>query len=167
MKTKLFFFIIITVSSFTIIYAQSVFEPVNSSVYSFLERLTIKDIINYHDDIKPISRKEIASFLINAEKNSDLTEIDKKDLKFYEEEYADEIDMITGKSLFNLPSTEWLSSNRTGRLRLFNYRDSTFSIYMLTQFWDSKGVVFMVLLIHIDGMELRCLVMGGAIGDFQ
>ncbi len=126
MKTKLFFFIIITVSSFTIIYAQPVFEPVNSSVYSFLERLTIKDIINYHDDIKPVSRKEIASFLINAEKNSALTEVDKKDLKFYEEEFADEIDMITGKSLFNLPSTEWLSSNRTGRFRLFNYRDSNF-----------------------------------------
>ena len=38
--------------------------------------------------------------------------------------------MISGKSLFNLPSTEWLSSNRTGRFRLFNYRDSTFSIYI-------------------------------------
>ena len=131
MKLKILFLIISNVFTLTVINAQSVFEPVNSSVYDFLERLSIKDIINYHDEVKPVSKREIAYFLISAEnKSTQLTEIDKKDLKFYEEEFADEIDMITGKLLFNLPSTEWLSNNRTGRFRLFNYKDSTFSLYV-------------------------------------
>ena len=129
MKTFLFISIILLYS--IILNAQTVFEPVNSSVYNYLERLSIAGIINYHDEIKPVGRKEIASFLVAAEKDTNkLSNIDRQDLKFYEKEFADEIDMITGRSSFNIPSSEFLSDKRTGRFRVYSYRDSNFAIYV-------------------------------------
>ena len=127
----IFFLTIIFISAAFLLNAQNVFEPVNNDVYNYLERLSIKGVINYHSEMKPILRKDIASFLIAAEKDSiSLTEIDKKELKFYEQEYSDEIDMITVRLSFHFPSSEFLSSNRTGRFRLYSYRDSNFAIYL-------------------------------------
>jgi Capsule assembly protein Wzi len=120
--------IIINVST---LFSQTVYEPVGNSVYDFLERLSEKGIIEYHDEVKPVSRKEIAEFLIEAGKDSAmLTGLDKEDLVFYDKEYADDIDLITKRASYKLPSSEFLSSGRTGRLRLFGYRDSSFAMYI-------------------------------------
>ena len=130
MKT-FFFSIIIFISTSLLLKAQNVFESVNNDVYHYLERLSIKGVINYHGEIKPILRKDIASFLIAAETDSaSLTEIDKKELKFYKQEFSDEIDMITERASFHLPSSEFFSSDRTGRFRVYSYRDSNFAIYL-------------------------------------
>lgn len=130
---KTFILSVLLVVSFlsVAIKAQSYFEPVGNSIYNFLERLSINGVIDYHGEVKPIQRKEIAKYLIIAERKPYLlTGIDKEELGFYEQEYADEIDMITQKSRFHLPSSEILSSKRTGRFRLFSYRDSSFSMYL-------------------------------------
>ena len=46
--------------------AQSVFEPVNSDIYNFLETLSIKGIIHFDYEVKPITRIEIAKILLEA-----------------------------------------------------------------------------------------------------
>ncbi|MCZ7612730.1 MAG: hypothetical protein M5T52_04085 [Ignavibacteriaceae bacterium] len=56
-----------------------------------------------------------------------MSAIDKEEVKFYSKEYADEISLITSNLKLKLPRTEFFASGQTGRFRLFNYRDSSFS----------------------------------------
>jgi hypothetical protein len=84
-------FVIIIIASVTI-HTQTVFEPVTSDIYDLLERFYIDGAIEYHSEIKPISRKEIAGYLLEALLNqSKLTQLDIQELKFYTHEFADEI----------------------------------------------------------------------------
>lgn len=108
--------------------AQTVYQPVYSDIYIFLERLFIKGVIEYHSEVKPIPRKEIAGYLIEAQSNYDkLTEIDKKEIEFYLKEFADEVSFIDDKAEQKLPRTEFFTSGENERFRLFNYRDSIFT----------------------------------------
>ena len=92
-KIFLFIFFIIFFNSAAL--SQNVYEPVNSPVYNFLERLTIKGIIDFNSAIKPITRKEIAGYLLQADSMAgELTELERRELEFYGEEFADEINMI-------------------------------------------------------------------------
>ena len=107
--------------------AQTVYEPIDSDIYEFLERLAIKGAIDYHSEIKPIPRKEIASYLLETlSEKKNLTELDLKEIEFYCREYADEISFISDTGKMKLPRTEFFTSGQTDRFRLFNYRDSTF-----------------------------------------
>jgi len=108
--------------------AQTVYEPVNSDVYPFLERLFISDAIEYHSEIKPIPRKEIAGYLLEALGNKQkLTAIDIEEINFYIQDYADEVSFITDTLKFKLPRVELCTTGQTGRFRFFDYRDSTFT----------------------------------------
>lgn len=110
--------------------AQSVYEPVGNDIYNYLERLSVKGIIKYHDEIKPLLRKDIASLLIQADiKKNKLTKLEYENLVFYEKEFADAIDMIKRDKNFKLPRLEYLTKGETGRFRFFNYRDSSFTFY--------------------------------------
>ena len=72
-----------------------------SDIYNLLERLYIKGAIEYHSEIKPIPRKEIAGYLLEALSNKEkLTAIDIKEVEFYSKEYADEISFISDTSRF-------------------------------------------------------------------
>lgn len=129
MQLRYLLVIFITVS--INIYSQNVYEPVGSDVYPFLERLFIKGAIEYHSEIKPIPRKAIARYLLEAiTHRSKLTPVDIKEIEFYEQEFADEISFISDTSSLHLPRTEFFTSGETGRFRLFNYRDSLFSFYL-------------------------------------
>jgi hypothetical protein len=120
----LFFLIIVSFE----LCAQTVYQPVNSDIYNLLERLYIKRAIEYHSEIKPIPRKEIAGYLLEALSNKEkITAIDIKEVEFYLKEYADEISFISDTSDLKLPRTEFFTSGETERFRLFNYRDSTFT----------------------------------------
>lgn len=44
--------------------AQTVFEPIHSGVYDFLDRMAQKGLIEFHDEIRPVSRVYIAGKLI-------------------------------------------------------------------------------------------------------
>jgi hypothetical protein len=92
--------------------AQIVYTPVTSDVYNFLERLSLKKIIEFHNEVLPLPRKLIADELIQASLNEEkLNETEKKQLEWYEEEYAYEM---------NLPQKQ--------RWYLYNYSDSLFRI---------------------------------------
>jgi len=108
--------------------AQTVYQPVNSDVYDLLERFFIKGAIEYHSEIKPIPRKEIAGYLLEALSNKvKLTPLDLKEIEFYSKEFADEISFISDTSKLVLPRMEFFTAGEAGRFRLFNYRDSTFT----------------------------------------
>jgi hypothetical protein len=110
------------------IYAQTVYEPVNSDVYPFLERLFIKGAIEYHSEIKPIPRKDIGEYLLEALQNREtLTKLDIDEIEFYLKDFADEVSFITDTLHFKLPRVEFFTPGQTGRFRFFNYRDSTFT----------------------------------------
>ena len=113
------------------VYSQTVYEPLTSDIYELLERFYIKGAIEYHSEIKPIPRKEIAQYLLEASSNSNkLTSLDIKELEFYKKEFADEINFIRKDTSFKLPRTDFFTSGETGRFRLFNYRDSLFTFYL-------------------------------------
>jgi hypothetical protein len=69
--------------------SQIVFENINTGVYEFLDRMSHKGYINYHDIIKPINRTYINQ-LLNELQSFDtvLLEIEKKEIKFYLKEYS-------------------------------------------------------------------------------
>lgn len=110
--------------------AQYVYEAVGSNVYEFLERMTVKGYINFNTAVKPITRGEIAGYILEADSVSmRLSSVEKQELNFYKEEYADEIDIITGNGNLSLPKTKFFSSGETGRFRVFRYRDTSFTFY--------------------------------------
>ena len=78
---------------FPSILAQSVYEPIYShDIYSFLENLANKDVIDLFTDTRPITRQQIAEKLIQIERQSDLlTSVEKGRLVFFKEEYAFEL----------------------------------------------------------------------------
>jgi hypothetical protein len=126
MRLRILLFVILL--AWINLYSQTVYEPVSSDIYALLERLYIRGAIEYHSEIKPIPRKEIAGYLLEAitHKNK-LTPLDVKEIEFYSQEFADEISFISNTSHLQLPRTEFFTSGETGRFRLFNYMDSSFS----------------------------------------
>lgn len=68
--------------------AQTVWENSRSEVYPYLYRLSQKGLIDFQDIIQPVSRKQIAALLQELEAQSDkLSDIEKKELAFYQQEY--------------------------------------------------------------------------------
>ena len=110
---KQFYFISILIFIIsTVSFGQIVYTPPDDYVYDFLERLSLKGIIEYHDEVKPISRMEAAELLKKIEAKSDLlNDVEKKELDWYLDEYADELKI----------------KNRE-RWYLFQYSDSLFNI---------------------------------------
>lgn len=74
-------------------YSQTENVPANHSVYSFLKRMELKNIItNYQDAVLPLSRKEIAQFIIQIEKNkAKLTETETAILTDYKVEFENDL----------------------------------------------------------------------------
>ena len=120
--------LLILIVFFISLNAQTVYEPVNSDVYPLLERLFIKGAVNFHSEIKPVPRKEIGEYLLEALSNKDkLSQLDIEEVKFYLEDFADEVSFVTDTLRFNLPRVEFFTTGQSGSFRFFNYRDSTFT----------------------------------------
>ena len=67
---------------------QNVWENSNSEVHSFLYRMAQKGFIEYNDLIKPLNRTSVLNSLNSLKpKDSALTNIEKKEFKFYLQEY--------------------------------------------------------------------------------
>lgn len=103
--------------------AQTVFVPLENDVYEFLDRMSLKAIINIDNEVLPFSRKYISGKLSEIEQKSKspkflLSEIDKEELEFYRQEFFYEItsDLDTIKSTYN---ERWF---------LYSYSDSLFNL---------------------------------------
>jgi len=102
-------FLIILTSNFfflsSLSYSQTVFEPVQSSVYDFLDRMAQKGIIEFSDIARPVSRKYIAEKLLKVKrligeevnrkgKEEALTAVEKEDLEFYLKDFGMETEAL-------------------------------------------------------------------------
>jgi len=137
MKILIKIFLIVVITSI-LANAQVNYEPVNNSAYKFLERMSIKGIIQLNEEIQPFSRKYIARKIIEIEKRKNgLSDIEKDELVFYIKEYSSEL----RKQGFNLSPYESknklidLKSDNIGfdkydRFRLFSYDTGKFGLFV-------------------------------------
>ncbi len=126
MKTTLIFFGILIVS-YTL-KAQIVYEPLYKDVYSFLDRLSLKGIIEFDDLVKPLSRKYVAKKLIEAEsKIQMLNNLEKEELEFYKKDYFLEIQGFDKRNE-NKKYLSFFGQDSAGRFRLFSYSDKKFKL---------------------------------------
>lgn len=81
--------------------AQSVYLPSAHSVYQFLDRMEAKQIItDYRDAVKPLSRSDIARFLIQIDTTDQiLSEVDQDQIFFYKEEFFQELQNLQYENL--------------------------------------------------------------------
>ncbi|MHB9012579.1 MAG: capsule assembly Wzi family protein [Ignavibacteriaceae bacterium] len=109
------------------LFAQVVSEPATSSVYDFLNRLSIKGLITFNDELRPLSRDLIAGKLIELQsKVSELNSMEKKELSYYEKDFYIEIKNRTGH--FTNPEEHLFDYKNKGGFHAFTYADSSFSI---------------------------------------
>jgi len=66
-----------------IAFGQAVFEPASSTVYDLLNRLSVRGIIVFNDELKPLTRVELFNKLLEAETHADkLTLLEKEEIKY-------------------------------------------------------------------------------------
>ena len=119
MIKKIFLFLVLNY----IAIAQVVYEPLHRDVYSFLARLSQKSILQFDDQIRPVSRKYIAQKLLEASQNSnELTSLEKEELEFYSKDFKREFDFLFD---VNSDSIKMVIAgfDEGNRLRLFSYKD--------------------------------------------
>jgi hypothetical protein len=92
--------------------AQVVYVPMHSDAYNFLERMSIKGIIDLNDEVKPYTRKYIADLLLIIKENRyELNSTETEQLEFYQKEFAYELN--------DFPNERWY---------LYSHIDSLFSV---------------------------------------
>jgi hypothetical protein len=121
-KFPLLIFIALFLIFQSFISAQIVYEPVGNDIYSFLSLMSQKGIIEFNDQIKPVSRKYIAQKLLELNSKSDqLTSLEKEEASFYNKDFG--LEMVGSQPFIN-----YLGNDQFGRLRLFSYSDSLFKL---------------------------------------
>ena len=135
---------------------QTVYEPLYNDVYSFMDKMAQKGIIEFDDQIKPVARKYIAEKLTEvvskqSSVSSGLTEIEQEELEFYLKDFGIERELKSEMS--NVKSEKFIpnqtakyetinaegvkvkkssmtlfSKDPFGRFRLFSYSDSLFKV---------------------------------------
>ena len=79
--------------------AQVVWEDHKKEVYHYLSRMAQKGLINFDDNIRPISRKYIGDCLdLLLHKPTELSALEKKELTFYCREYGYEMNLETNNT---------------------------------------------------------------------
>ncbi len=109
---------------FTLVtYAQTTYEPLYSNVYPFLSRVAQKGIIQFDDQIKPLSRKYITEKLIELDSlKNKLTNVEQAELEFFKKDFYTEMNFkkITES---NSKKISLLKKDDGGRFRFFSYGD--------------------------------------------
>ncbi|MCX6139194.1 MAG: hypothetical protein NTV54_17060 [Ignavibacteriales bacterium] len=91
----------------SLLQAQSVYLPATHEVYSFLKRLEAKQIIHgYRTAVLPLTREDIAGFLIQADRSAEsMSTVEKEQLQFYREEFYLELQQLS--DVKPLPLERW------------------------------------------------------------
>lgn len=107
----------------SILNAQVVYVSVDNGIYDFLERLSLKQIFNLDDEVKPYSRIYIAKCLNEIlQKGNHLNNVESDELKFYLQEYKYEYEkLISRQARTDIDSI-------ISRWFLYNYQDSLFNL---------------------------------------
>jgi hypothetical protein len=165
--------ILLVNSQLSIIISQVIYEPVRSDIYEFLDRQAIKGNIQLDWEARPFSRQYIADKVkiirekINVQFKSGIerfTKVEEDELKFWEKEFGTELNKFTPEDIIKeLEVSEskistvdlrrlekgnysWFGKDKYGRMRLFSYEDSLFSLkispiagYGISSYGDQKG----------------------------
>ena len=104
--------------------SQSVYVHPSHEVYDFLKRMNGKRIItDYRDAVKPITRREVAAYLIIIDQHANqLTSVEKQQLEFFKQEFYIELKQLSYEK--ELPEERW---------HLYPYRSTpgTFNIDLI------------------------------------
>ncbi len=108
------------------LFAQSITEPIyNGEIYKFLDHQSQKGVIDFFDDIRPITRIKIAKEIIKINKKKNLlSNLEKKQLEFFKKEYAFELKYLK-KDIDKI--TEVFTFGKTNRFNTFKYYDENFT----------------------------------------
>ncbi|NWF90520.1 MAG: hypothetical protein HXY50_13795 [Ignavibacteriaceae bacterium] len=107
--------------------AQAVFEPSHSSIYEFLNRLSIKGILEINDELKPLTRAELAEKLSEAEAHlKNLTYLEKEELAYFKKEFSPEI-LHNSERDFE-PETQFFTSTDSNGFRFFLFHNDNFTL---------------------------------------
>ena len=99
-----------------------------NDVYPFLSRVAQKGIIQFDDQIKPLSRKYITEKLIELDSlKNKLTNVEQAELEFFKKDFYTEMNFkkITES---NSKKISLLKKDDGGRFRFFSYGDNLFKI---------------------------------------
>lgn len=120
MKQKIFFILIIT---FQFLSAQTVYEPLHRDVYDFFERISQRNIVEFEDYIRPLSRKYFAEKLIELSNHkTELSSLELEEYEFFSKEFYQEISQLN-KSASEEPRLSYFGKDAGERIRLFSYSD--------------------------------------------
>lgn len=123
---------LIIISMNTVSLSQIENVPVRNQVYEFLDRMGVKGILPlYSNSMIPISRKEVAEYLIRVDEQRDnLNNAEIEYLDKFREEFMHEINPSNENPavLFGGSSLENLVSDK--EKYLYDFRDSSVSFYM-------------------------------------
>ncbi len=112
-----------------VLQAQSVFEPVNSDVYNFLENISATGAITFDYEIKPLARMEVAKKLLEVDAvRAKLSGLQKSLLDFYLMDFKPEISIIKNDFAED-QSPEFFITDPDRRIRFFEYAAKDFSFY--------------------------------------
>lgn len=121
-------FVLLFILLYSTSFSQIVYEPLHRDVYRFLARLAQKGVIEFNDQIKPVSRIYIAEKLTElSSKHTTLTLLERDELKFYNIDFDRELRLISGKKTEHEEITITGRDN-AGRIRLFSYADDLLSM---------------------------------------
>ena len=122
MKKYFYFFLIL---GFAAAYGQVVSEHSSSSIYSLLNRLSVKGLIEFNDELRPLSRMELAGKLIEASANKEkLTSLELGEIEYYKKEFAPEL-ALKGIVKIDKDPQFFKFDKRTG-FRFFLFRNDDF-----------------------------------------
>ncbi|MBU0473222.1 MAG: hypothetical protein KKF62_03575 [Bacteroidetes bacterium] len=155
-KIKYFLVLSLLFSNFSLLFSQTVNQPLDSDVYQYLSRLSQRGVIELKDEIRPLSRKYFAEKLVQLKIESDkLTPLELQELDFYYQDFGREISRIPQSrevaKEFSKKQTDSLShpdksgqaaiagADSYGRFRLFSYEDSLFAINLSPILGYSSG----------------------------
>lgn len=155
-KIKYFLFLSLLITNYSLLFSQTVNQPLDSDIYQYLSRLSQRGVIELKDEIRPLSRKYITEKLIELRtKNIQLSSLEIEELEFYSKDFGREINTLAAKysildtniSFDSRPSTpdslastfSFASKDSYNRYRLFSYDDSLFAINLSPIFGYSYG----------------------------
>jgi len=99
----------------------------NEGIYVFLDELATQKVIDLHSLVKPYSRKDIASMLLEADASRmDLNSRQQKELDFYLKDYWKDNPLADSTKYGS--NWLWLNNPDKKRLDVFHYRDSLFQL---------------------------------------
>ncbi len=110
---------------------QVVYEPINHSIYDFLTITAQKGLFVYKDEVRPLTRMQIAAYLDSIRNKSPkrLTAIQKRELDFYLSDFYHELSLLNTKTDTSAGIT-FFKRDAGQRRRFFMYTDSLFHLYL-------------------------------------